>query len=112
MSYDRCSIKLSNYAHISLPTLYQQQTHLTKYSRWRDDLNRRETWPETVYRYISFMVNHVAQYGYVLTDEEQVELYEAILNLEVMPSMRAMMTAGRALELDHAAAYNCTYTPV
>lgn len=107
-----CVIKLANYAHVELPTLYQKQTHLTKYSRWDDMLERRETWPETVFRYMSFMINHVAQMGYVLPEETQIELYEAILNLEVMPSMRAMMTAGKALELDNAAAYNCAYAPV
>lgn len=105
-------VNLSRYADIKLPNLYAQQTHLTKYSRWNDDLQRRETWPETVFRYLNFMVNHVAQYGYVLTEVEQIELFEAILNLEVMPSMRAMMVAGRALELDNAAAYNCAYAPV
>jgi hypothetical protein len=44
-------INFNNYKQFMLPTLYQQQTHLTKYSRWRDDLERREYWPETVYRF-------------------------------------------------------------
>lgn len=106
-------IKLSDYASVTLPTLYQQQTHLTKYSRWIDDLERRETWPETVFRYLDFMVNHIAMnFGYQLTEDEQREIYQAILGLDVMPSMRAMMAAGKALERDNAAAYNCAYTPV
>lgn len=106
-------LKLTDYEHITLPTLYQQQIHLTKYSRWIDEVGRRETWPETVFRYLSFMVNHAAKnLGYTLTEPEQRELYEAILGLKVMPSMRAMMTAGLALELDNAAAYNCAYAPV
>src|SRR6266446_1453938 len=101
-------IKLSNYKDVILPSLYQQQTHLTKYSRWSDELERREFWPETVYRYIDFMVNHLSvNFGYILSEEEQIELYEGILFLHVMPSMRALMTAGKALELDNAAAYNC-----
>ncbi len=107
------SIKLNDYEAVRLPTLYQQQIHLTKYSRWNDNLRRRETWPETVYRYIDFMVNHAEhKFSYRLTDDEQHELFKAILDLRVMPSMRAMMTAGLALEQDNAAAYNCAYTPI
>lgn len=106
-------INIDNYASYQLPTLYQQQIHLTKYSRWIDDLSRRETWQETVYRYLNFMVNHIyTNFGYTLTEQEQTELYEGILFLEVMPSMRAMMTAGRALELDNSAAYNCGFTVI
>lgn len=106
-------IKLEDYASVTLPTLYQQQIHLTKYSRWSDDLGRRETWPETVFRYLSFMVEHARKnFGYSLAESEQRELYEAILSLRVMPSMRAMMTAGAALRFDNAAAYNCAYAPV
>lgn len=106
-------VNIDNYASYVLPTLYQQQIHLTKYSRWNDDLSRRETWQETVYRYLDFMVNHIhTNFGYTLAEEDQIELYESILHLHNMPSMRAMMTAGRALELDHASAYNCGYTPI
>lgn len=106
-------IKLSDYENVQLPSLYQQQIHLTKYSRWNDELGRRETWPETVYRYISFMTNHAYKnFGYRMPEENERELLEGILNLKVMPSMRAMMTAGKALELDNAAAYNCAFAPV
>lgn len=106
-------IQLRDYENVTLPTLYQQQIHLTKYSRWIDERARRETWPETVFRYLDFMVNHADKnFGYMLTEGEQNRLYEGILTLKVMPSMRAMMTAGRALELDNAAAYNCAYAPV
>lgn len=105
-------INFANYQHVRLPTLYQEQTGLTKYSRWRDDLERREFWPETVYRYWNFMVNHIERnFGYLIPAETQIEIFEAILFLETMPSMRAMMTAGPALERDHAAAYNCAYAP-
>jgi ribonucleoside-triphosphate reductase len=109
---DACLVKLENYAHVQLPTLYQQQTHLTKYSRYRDDLGRREFWPETVYRYCYFMFNHICHnFGYLIPEETQIALYEGILFLRIMPSMRAMMTAGPALERDNAAAYNCAYAP-
>lgn len=109
---DACLINFNNYAHIQLPTLYQQQTHLTKYSRYRDEWGRREFWPETVYRYCHFMFNHIHKnFGYLIPEETQIEIYEGILFLMVMPSMRAMMTAGPALERDNAAAYNCAYAP-
>jgi ribonucleoside-diphosphate reductase alpha chain len=106
-------IRFENYAHVRLPTLYQEQIGLTKYSRWRDDLQRREFWPETVYRYWDFMVNHIfVNFGYLIPEDIQIEIFEGILFLGVMPSMRAMMTAGPALERDNAAAYNCAYAPV
>ena len=106
-------INLDHYIHVRLPTLYQQQIGLTKYSRWRDDLERREYWPETVYRYWDFMVNHIFHnFGYPICEADQIEIFEAILFLGVMPSMRAMMTAGPALERDNACAYNCAYAPV
>ena len=106
-------INPSDYAHVELPTLYQQQIHLTKYSRWDDAKRRREAWHETVFRYLDFMVDHAkTNFGYALAEEEQRELCDAIIGLKVMPSMRAMMTAGEALKLDNAAAYNCAYAPV
>jgi ribonucleoside-triphosphate reductase (thioredoxin) len=106
-------INFNNYKQFMLPTLYQQQTHLTKYSRWRDDLERREYWPETVYRFWDFMSNHTLRnFDYLIPESIQVEIFEGILQLDFMPSMRAMMTAGPALERDHAAAYNCSYAPV
>jgi ribonucleoside-diphosphate reductase alpha chain len=109
-----CLVNLDNYRHIRLPTLYQEQTGLTKYSRWRDDLKRREFWPETVFRYWDFMSNHIFHnFGYLIPEADQIEIFEAIcVELAVMPSMRAMMTAGPALERDHAAAYNCAYAPI
>lgn len=106
-------IDFKNYESVRLPTLYQQQTHLTKYSRWRDEFGRRETWPETVFRYWDYMANHIHRnFGYVIPEQVQRDVFEGILCLHVMPSMRAMMTAGPALERDHAAAYNCAYAPV
>ena len=87
-----------------LPTDYQNYIHQSRYARWDDSLNRRETWPETVQRYIDFFQAR--------TTIDLAEVRDAILNLEVMPSMRAMMTAGLALELDNVAGYNCAYNPI
>lgn len=90
-----------------LPTQYQTFIHQSKYARWRDDLGRRETWPETVERYLGFFKNRCQ-----LTDDEEAELYYAITKLDVMPSMRALMTAGRALELDNMAGFNCSFVAI
>lgn len=87
-----------------LPTIYQDYIHISRYARYVDELGRRETWDETVDRYIAHFKKH--------TKSRKVpwdELREAILNLEVMPSMRALMTAGKALEKDQVAGYNCSY---
>jgi len=90
-----------------LPTDYQAFIHTSRYARWLDDKNRRETWAETVGRYISNVVVPKTRDEIVVDDIEQ-----AILNLEIMPSMRAVMTAGPALERDNTAGYNCSYLPV
>jgi ribonucleoside-diphosphate reductase alpha chain len=89
-----------------LPTDYQAFIHTSRYARWLEEEGRRETWTETVSRYISNLVHIKVDQ----TTENEIE--EAILNLEVMPSMRAMMTAGPALERDNTAGYNCSYLPV
>lgn len=85
---------------------YQQLIHVTRYARYCDDIARRETWDETVGRYVQFWVERG-----MLTQAEANELYNAIVNMEVMPSMRCMMTAGPALERDNVAGYNCSYQP-
>jgi ribonucleoside-diphosphate reductase alpha chain len=96
-----------------LPTPYQQFIHKSRYARWIDDEQRRENWDETVSRYISFMDSYVHdKHDYKLDSSLRNELEEAILNLRVMPSMRAMMTAGQALERDAVCGYNCSYIPV
>lgn len=93
-----------------LPTLYQQSITKTKYSRWRDDLGRRETWNETVERFMTFIDGHLRRNtNSELTSDEYNELFEAIRDLDDSPSMRAMMTAGLALEKDNVAAYNCSF---
>ena len=96
-----------------LPTPYQQFIHKSRYARWIEDEQRRENWDETVSRYVSFMDSYVHdKHGYKLDSSLRNELEEAILNLRIMPSMRAMMTAGQALERDAVCGYNCSYIPV
>ena len=90
-----------------LPTDYQAFIHTSRYARWLEKENRRETWPETVARYMSNVVSPIVADLNVL---DKIELN--ILDLNVMPSMRAMMTAGPALNRDHTAGYNCSYLPV
>lgn len=90
---------------MNLPTQYQEFIHLSRYARWRDDLGRRETWPETVKRYVDYMHSQVPNVDAIDWDE----IESAILKLEVMPSMRALMTAGKALGRDNVAGYNCAY---
>ena len=89
-----------------LPTDYQAFIHTSRYARWLEDEGRRESWAETVSRYISNLVHTKVD---AITENE---IEQAILNLEIMPSMRAMMTAGPALERDNTAGYNCSYLPV
>ena len=85
----------------------------SRYSRYLDDKGRREHWNETVARYFDFMENHLAKkQNYTLTKALRKELEEAVVNLEVVPSMRAVMTAGPALERQNVAAFNCSYLPI
>lgn len=93
--------------------LYQTFIAKSRYCRYVPELNRREHWPETVARYFNFMEGHLQkEHSYTLTPELRKELEDAVTNLEVMPSMRALMTAGPALERTHIAAYNCAYVVV
>lgn len=97
----------------NLPTQYQNFIHLSRYSRWVDEKGRRETWGETVTRYFDFFDTHLKEnYKYKLTADLRNELYDAVLNLEIMPSMRVLMTAGEALRRDNVAGYNCSYLAV
>lgn len=96
---------------MKLPTDYQSFIHLSRYARWLPQENRRETWEETVERYIKFLrqktdncsINHDTIFN---------SLRHSILQLEVMPSMRCLMTAGPALERDNVCGYNCSYLPI
>jgi ribonucleoside-triphosphate reductase (thioredoxin) len=94
---------MSNY----LPTDYQTFIATSRYARWLEDKKRRENWGETVSRYIENVVAKVTRDEVVLDEVEQ-----AILNLEVMPSMRSVMTAGPAADRDNTCMYNCSFLPV
>lgn len=98
---------------IELPTDYQTFIATSRYARWLDDENRREYWPETVSRYLNFIEAHLkTTCNYKMPALLKAELLDSIINLEVMPSMRALMTAGEALTRENIAGYNCSYTPV
>ena len=94
-------------------TAYNTFIGKSRYARYLDELGRREHWNETVARYFDFMEKHLAtKQNYTLTPELRNELQTAVINLEVMPSMRAVMTAGSALERQNIAAFNCSYLPI
>jgi len=96
-----------------LPTDYQTFIATSRYARWIEDEQRRETWAETVQRYFDYMEKHLAdKHNYALSDQLRAELEEAVLNQDIMPSMRALMTAGPALDRCHVGGYNCSYVPV
>ena len=99
---------MSNY----LPTDYQSFIHKSRYAKYFDGKGR-ENWDETVSRYMDNVVEPVIDSG---ANEDNLnvahDIEQAILGLEIMPSMRAMMTAGPALDRDNTAGYNCSYLPV
>jgi len=86
---------------------YQTFIHQSRYARWLEDEQRRETWEETVHRYILFMQDHVK-----LTSADTTALFLGIQNMDVMPSMRSLMTSGPALKRDNMAGFNCSYTVI
>jgi ribonucleoside-diphosphate reductase alpha chain len=87
---------------------YRNFIHTSRYARWLDDKGRRETWAETVARYVGFMRKHMTtNYGYAKDDPNFDLVEKAILEHEIMPSMRALMAAGPAMEADNICAYNC-----
>src|SRR5271170_150813 len=88
---------------------YQQFIHRSRYARWDNEKQRRENWDETVQRYVNYFAPRIPK-----SEREQIanEIEKTILQMDVMPSMRAMMTAGLALEKDNAAGYNCSYIAV
>jgi len=96
-----------------LPTIYQEYIHLSRYARWDYDLKRRETWDETVGRYFNFFTEWLEEKNdYKLENGERTELENAVKELNVMPSMRCLMTAGPALKKENVAGYNCSYIKV
>ena len=91
---------------------YQTYISKSRYSRYLPEMKRREHWEETVKRYFDFMQEHLnSKHDYDISIERK-ELEDAVVNLEVMPSMRALMTSGKALERSNVAAFNCSYLPV
>jgi len=98
-----------------LPTNYQQFIHLSRYARWNEEHQRRETWEETVTRYFDFFGKQIVQNTKLNKVDYAVirsTLQKAVLSLDVMPSMRALMSAGNALEKDNVAGFNCSYVAV
>jgi ribonucleoside-triphosphate reductase (thioredoxin) len=98
--------------HGSIVDPYRNFIALSRYSRWLEDEGRRETWTEAVDRYYNYIDRHLVKYNYTLSEELRQELRDATVNHEIMPSMRALMTAGPALERDHIAGYNCSFISV
>ena len=86
------------------PSYYEEVIYKTRYARWNEEANRREHWDETVHRLVCYYADKTS-----LTENEAQGLAAAIRNLEVMPSMRSLMTAGPALERCNVAGYNCAY---
>jgi ribonucleoside-triphosphate reductase (thioredoxin) len=96
-----------------LPTQYQQFIHLSRYARWDYDKKRRETWSETVNRFFQFFQEHLKEMcNYDLENGELEKLKKEVMSLNVMPSMRCMMTAGEALRKENIAGYNCSYVKI
>lgn len=92
---------------------YQQFIHMSRYSRWLESEQRRETWAETVYRYTNYMRRHLLEnVGAELPDQIWPEIHNYIYDLKSLPSMRALMTAGEALDRCNVAGYNCAYTAI
>lgn len=91
------------------PSSYEEYIYKSRYSRWIEEEVRRETWPETVSRLVTYYNDRLEGQ---LTQDEVVELYNAIHSLEVMPSMRSLMTAGPAMNKNDVCGYNCAYLPV
>lgn len=104
--------------------VYQSYIHKSRYARYLPEKNRREHWNETVARYVNYMFDHIELMHMQESDAHmkqkesqqwkdlKSDIYDAIFNMEIMPSMRAVMTAGKALDRDNVAGYNCSYLPV
>lgn len=91
---------------------YQEYIHASRYARWLPEKNRRENWEETVNRYFDFFETNLKEkYSFNLNDVKSI-LRDSVYNMEVMPSMRALMTAGPALKRDNICAYNCAFTAI
>ena len=96
-----------------LPTPYQEFIHLSRYSRWLPEEGRRETWSETIERYFNYFEEHLMEmHNWKLDPKLRTRLEEAVLDCQVMPSMRCLMTAGEALKRENIAGYNCSYVAI
>ena len=89
---------------------YQEYIAASRYARFQDDKGRRENWGETVDRYIEYIFSRTP--AIQENTKLKTEIRSAIFNLELMPSMRAMMTAGKSADRDNTCVYNCSYLPV
>ena len=98
----------------TLPTDYQNFIALSRYARWKEDEQRRETWGETVTRYFDYMSGHLKQQAQLsLFLIHYVQSWKKLCLIQaIMPSMRALMTSGPALDRCHVGGYNCSYVPV
>jgi len=95
-----------------MESLYQEFIYKSRYSRYLPEKNRRENWEETVERYLTFMHNHLAaNYNYDMAPIRE-KVKKSIIDMKVMPSMRALMTSGKALERDNTCGYNCSFLPI
>lgn len=92
---------------------YENFIAMSRYARWIPEKGRRETWGETVDRFVNYMTKHLKDnYDYEPSAALVLEMRDAIFNRNVMPSMRSIMTAGPALDRDNIAGYNCSFLPV
>ena len=89
---------------------YQEYIAASRYARFIDDKGRRENWGETVDRFVQYVFSRTPAISEDSALKE--EIYNAIFNHEVMPSMRAVMTAGKSADRDNTCVYNCSYLPV
>jgi ribonucleotide reductase alpha subunit len=89
---------------------YQKFIYISRYSKWSEEQKRRETWPETIRRYLDFLEVRLKKVNnYILSEQLRNQLEKAIHNHEIMPSMRCLMAAGKALDRDNVAGYNCSF---
>ena len=94
------------------PSDYEEFIYVSRYSKWVEEWNRRERWEETVSRYITQITKTINSQGSNVSKELLHRIKESILNFRVVPSMRALMTSGKALDRDSTCGYNCAYSPV
>ena len=93
--------------------LYEQVIHKTRYSKWREEEGKRESWPQTVSRYVTFLKDSLLEkQSYIMDDDTYNVIFNNILNRDVMPSMRLLLSAGEAARIHEASAYNCAYLEI